>query len=315
MKSRCFYLPSEISNVTSLLAGDLLDAVARENLTLCAWVEDRNLGLIGKGKLLLGTFDYCGCIGLNAEQSKQLLCYNKKVQLESFMVLEPELITGIDDCRSQFSHLNSTQFSGVDYQPKVPKQPFLATPSVAEISDFTRGNQTAFNQMKAAQEAGDHSGAFNSFLNAFTPKETKLGYVSLTIKPDQLRFDIRDIEHVFGSECLNAEVLRNLGLSTDNKPAQALSKEPRIEINEIKIIISRIIKAYPNLGSRAVWNLLRKDVMLDDPIYDTDDVIRVMSGDSISWFGLSQDSVREMTYKTFQNYVYVVKNGLKKIPN
>ncbi len=166
--------------------------------------------------------------------------------------------------------------------------------------------------MKAAQEAGDNAGVLNSVLTAFTPKETQLGYVSLTIKPDQLRFDIREIEQVFGSECLRAEF--NTGITTGNRDA-ALPTQPKVEVNEIKIIISRIMKVYPSLGARAIWNLLRKDVILDDPIYDTDDVIKAMSSDNISWFGLSQDGVREMTYKTFQNYVYAVRSDLKKFPN
>ncbi|MDO6527873.1 hypothetical protein Q4519_19530 [Motilimonas sp. 1_MG-2023] len=301
MKPRHFYLPSEISNVTRLLAGDLLDAVARESLTLCAWVEARNLGLIGKGKVLLGTFDYCGNIGLTAVQSKQLLCYNKKVQLESFMVLEPELITGIDDCRAQFSHLNSTQLSGVDYQPKVPEQPFFATPSVAEISDFTRGNQTAFSQMKAAQEASDHAGAFNSFLNAFTPKETQLGYLRLIIKPEQLRFDIRDIEHVFGADAVKANVTQQSldGESALNKPA--------VETNPIKLIAARLHKANPSFDSRKHWYALKHDVEQGAKQFDVDCLIDEMDSNSIEFFGLDVNQSRRVTYKTFQNYLSAIK--------
>lgn len=307
MKPRRFYLPSEIPQVTQLLESELFDAVHRKQLPVCALIEATDLGVSGKGESLLGTFDYNGYIRLSLAESKQLLCDKKKVDTNLFGILEPELITEIKDCREKFAHLTHSNFSRIGYLSDVPEREFLATPSVAEISDHRRGNKTAYNKMLVAKETGDGAEVLNSFLSAFTPKETMLGYHTLTIKPEQLRFDIREITKVFGDNVLLSNT------RDPKKPTETIDevKDSHIETHPIKLIISRMLTAYPSYGPAKLWNLLRKDVEQGLLKYDIDQVIDSINADEIEWFGRNINDTRLMTHKTFQNYIYQVKAEMK----
>ncbi|MGF1757937.1 hypothetical protein L4D76_08305 [Photobacterium sagamiensis] len=318
MIKRTFYRIDEISDITSLTKGDLLDAVERQDLALCAWIEDKGFGLVSKTNALLGLFDYHGTVSLTKEETKTLFCEGKSIRLERFKIHEPERIKAIVDCRERFATLPNSTFSEIRYQSTVPVVPFEACGPVGEIGESLLSLLQVSNKHKKKIENGQGRGFFSDALKAYvTPHVKSLGIQSIEIKPEQLRFDIRKLAEHFGLDCLKQTepLTQSNRIVNQTKPLlnqpQKLNK-PKIDTNPIRVMIRAILVDYPNADSNTIWNLLRTDTKKNPRKYDVDGIVDEINRDEIVWFGRDREKQRVMSYKTFQNNLSSVRKSLEK---
>ncbi|MDX1303434.1 hypothetical protein [Photobacterium sp.] len=318
MIKRNFYRIDEISDITSLTKSDLLDAVERQDLALCAWIEGKDFGLVSKTNALLGLFDYNGTVSLTKQQSQTLLCEGKSIRLEQFKIQEPERIKAIVDCRDRFAGLPNRTFSKLLYRSDVPTSLFVACGSVGEVSDQLASLNHIKEKQQKALEQGEKVKLFDDWMSLFVDAPVKqLGIQPIEIKPEQLRFDIRKLTEYFGIDCLKQPERLGVTNRTVNQKDSLSSQtvkpiKPNMETNPLKVVIHSILDVWPDLGSRQVWNALKEDVLTETRRFDDECVIDEMDSEQIIRFGVGTEAQVTTGFSRFKNLVSEVKKERKQ---
>ncbi len=116
---------SEIEKLTSLTVEQVMDAVEQDGNGLHAFVSEKLLGILDKqGKILLGLFNYQGMILLGHQATKKLLIEQEPVNVKRFVVVEPEQVSQIWDCREHFKKSRLGCFDSIEYFKGKPTQVF-----------------------------------------------------------------------------------------------------------------------------------------------------------------------------------------------
>ncbi|MEH6530760.1 MAG: hypothetical protein V7735_05360 [Photobacterium frigidiphilum] len=318
MTTRSFYRLDEISDITRLTKGDILNAVERQELALCAWVAGKKFGLVSKTNALLGLFDYNGTVSLTKQQSQTLLCDGKSIRLERFLIQEPERIKAIIDCRAQFVDLPNRIFSKLLYFSDVPKSPFVASSTVCDAADHS----ALLGIMKEEQPKwAKHENPFHGLGQVFdlvtNPPVKQLGVQPIGIKPEQLRLDIRKLTEYFGIECLKEPERLALTNQTYLPSRQKTNQtpmliKPNIETNPIKVMIHAVLDNDPDFGSKDIWNILKQDVLSDERHFDVESIIDEMTNNEIIRFGDGVDTQIATGKPRFRTLVSEVKKSRRK---
>lgn len=299
MQKRRFYRLDEINDVTPITKGDLLHAVERSELSLCAWVDAKALGAqIHSNEpnrpALANLFDYRGVLSLTSKQSIDCLS-SLKAAISRTQILEPEFVSNWRSASKDYPKAKTVRFSSVTTLPNKPLGPFVAFASI--------GTQAVYGQRvkqlaKAGADEWQNEGLSGLF-DALLATEEELTTKPLEIQLEQLRFDLESVSKVFGLET-----------AQNGLQSQKIVNVSDIETHPIKIMINRVLVGNRNADVRTIWNAIKRDHQSDSKDIDVDSLISNMNHDEIEWFG-QEDSVRTLKYKTFKNYV----SDLKKSPN
>lgn len=311
MLNRNYYRIAELPTVSYLLQGDLLNAVERQDLALCAWIEGKDFGLVSKTNALLGLFDYSGTVSLTKKQSKTLLCEGKSICLERLPIQEPGRIKAIIDCRTRFVDLPNRIFSKLLYFSDVPKSLFVASSTVCDVTDHA----ALLGIMKEEQpQWGKHENPFHGLGQMFdlvtNSPAKQLGIQPIVIKPEQLRFDIRKLTEYFGIECLKEP--KHLGLTNRITNQTPILIKPNIETNPIKVMIHAVLDKEPDFGSKDIWNILKQDVLSDERRFDVESIIDDMTNNEIVRFGDGVNTQIATGKPRFRSLVSEVKKSRRK---
>ncbi|MDD1793927.1 hypothetical protein LRP50_12355 [Enterovibrio sp. ZSDZ42] len=300
MLKRRFYRLDEISDVTPLTKGDLLDVVERGEMQLCVWIDAIALGAIPGGKngatskALANLFDYRGVVGISLQQSIDSVL-SPKTKMHRAIILEPDLVKNWRSVSKEHPDASLVRFSSVSLCEK-PTAPFFAFASIGTqtvLSD--RGIDALKDKNIFKDEHGDFS--VSGLMRAFKDTDVELTTNELEISRDQLRFDLELVTEVFGLET-----------TKDGLQSQKAIDTSDVEIHPLKIMISKAIIGNADANARTVWNLIKRDHQIDAKQIDVDSLISTMNNDEIEWFG-QQDTVRITKYKTFQNLLSEVRKG------
>ncbi|WP_345316290.1 hypothetical protein [Ferrimonas gelatinilytica] len=292
---RRFYRLNEISQVSALSEGDLLDLVERDVVSLCARVEGTEFAAMLKakdGEYGLGNlFHYRGMISLPNSVSVKLI-NDEKASLTRALILEPEGVSQWRSNQALAQEHPKMSFSYCGNLSVLPQNPFWAFTCVQALPDM-HSIMKGFETMTAAlaDQTVDRLDAFK----AMTQKH--LSTAALNIKPHQLRFEL---------ESIKAHLRHN---SVTTKPFVAPTETLT---HPIKQILARMLTTQPHLRSDRLWNMLRTEVNQDGPReYDVDSVISNMTHDDLSWFGRDRNKENTVSYGRFQNLVSEVRKALK----
>ncbi len=256
---RQYYRYYELYKATHLSNDDLLFSIERHELALCAWLEGKDFGLVNKSNALLGLFDYNGTVSLTKSQSKTLLCEEKSICLERFLIQEPERIKAIVDCRERFADLPNLTLSKFLYQSSVSTGPFVACGPVGLIADQSASLTYLKSRQQQALADGEKVDLLGDWMSLFVDAPVKqLGIKPIEIKPEQLRFDIRKLAEHFGSECLKQPERFGFAKQMESQTVMPTSPivnqtsnpiEPNVETNPIKVIMGALLNDYPTARS------------------------------------------------------------------
>ncbi len=302
MLKRRFYRLDEISDVTPLTKGDLLDVVERGEMQLCAWIDAKALGAIpdskngATSKALANLFDYRGVVVISPQQSIDSVLSPKTKMLRA-LILEPEFVKNWRSVSKEHPEASQVRFSSVSLCEK-PTGPFFAFASIGTQTVLSnRGIDALKDKNILKDEHGDFS--VSGLVKAFKDTDLELMTNELEISRDQLRFDLELVIKVFGLET-----------TKEGLQSQKVVDTSDVETHPLKIMISKAIVGNADANARTVWNLIKRDHQTDTKQIDVDSLISNMNNDEIEWFG-QQDTMRITKYKTFQNLLSEVRKGDK----
>ncbi|WP_330960434.1 hypothetical protein [Photobacterium sp. 53610] len=297
MQKRRFYRLDEINDVTPITKGDLLHAVERGQLSLCAWVDAKVLGAQIQSKepsrpALANLFDYRGVLSLTSKQS--IDCFlSLKVEISRTLILEPEFVSNWRSTSTDYPKAKSVRFGSVTTLPNKPLAPFVAFASIGTLAVY---GQRAKQLAKAGKDEWQKEG-FSGLLDALLGTDVELAIKPLEIRFDQLRFDLETVNKVFG-----LEAAKNAPQSPNVVNVEGIETHP------IKIMISTVLAGNREANARTIWNAIKRDHQTDAKQIDVDSLISTMNNDEIEWFG-QKDAVRITKYKTFQNLIAEVRKN------
>ncbi|MFL7009795.1 hypothetical protein [Enterovibrio norvegicus] len=303
MLKRRFYRLDEISDVTPLTKGDLLYAVEQGQLLLFAKINGKGLAycyskvIDGYKKTLGDIFDYDGVVVLSKKDS-QRASNEPKLDLDKVLIAQPELATNWRLVSDVFPSAKTSGFFVANVAPlsKLPTKPFFA---VGEVVERPSGLEEAVKKEIERDNTGEgFLGALELFSKAFVGmKEKQLGTVPTRVNKADLRFDLKEVNKVFGLET-----------TKDGLQSQKVVDTSDVETHPIKIMINRVLLGNATVDTRTIWNVIKRDHQADTREIDLDSLISDMNNDEIEWFG-QENTVRTMKYKTFKNYVTTAKNN------
>ncbi|OEE59350.1 hypothetical protein A1OS_20960 [Enterovibrio norvegicus] len=307
MLKRRFYRLDEISDVTPLTKGDLLNAIERGELQLCAWIDVKSLGVVdtkSKGASLGNLFDYRGIIGLSPESSVKSV-QSEKTKLDLVYIFEPEFVVNWRDASKAYPKANYSRFNKLSTSSEQPQKPFFAFASIGTKTVF---GERIKNIVKAGAEEQRNVGV-EGFINAMLETEQELVRLPIEIEKDQLRFDLALVNKVFGLETVNKERQN----STSDNPSASQSRGRR---NRVLDVIERALKAHPQGDYHAIHKLIRDEhnehenkADFSAKTYDIDEVIQSIDSDVITWRTKSGD-VKEMSRKYFEDSISNIRKEL-----
>lgn len=314
--TRKYIRVSEIEKLTSLTVEQVMDAVERDGNGLHAFVSEKLLGMLDKhGKILLGLFNYQGMILLEHQATKKLLIEQEPVNVKRFVVVEPEQVSQIWDCREHFKNSRLGCFDSIEHFKGKPTQVFHACASVTEVSDHMAA-MAEINSKSQEEMKQNYSNIFNVFSEILNPKQTKLGTGFIGLKPHDLRLSKAWLSQKFGIEAVTTNGL-SYGLDTvslGSPSLKSLGLEPKIETHPIKQIILSILDDFPTAKPIDIWNTIKADSRLEaNRSYDKEGVVSDMTSDTLCYFGKDKEVEKQLTYLHFRkNLVYTVKKSLKE---
>lgn len=299
MQKRRFYRLDEISDITPITKGDLLHAVERGDLSLCAWVDAKALGAQIQSKepnrpALANLFDYRGVLSLTSKQSIDCLS-SLKTAISRTLILEPDFVANWRSVSTDYPKAKPVRFSSVTTLPNKHLDPFVAFASIGTQAVY---GQRAKQFAKAGADEWQREGISGLF-DALLATEEELAIKPLEIRLDQLRFDLEAVNKVFGLETNQSE-----------RKSQKVVDLSDIETHGIKIMISKVLFGNPDAEPRVIWNAIKRDHHTEAKEIDVDSLIYDINHDVIKWFGQG-DTTKELKYKTFTNYVSTLKNEVK----
>ncbi|MGF1769610.1 hypothetical protein L4D06_19775 [Enterovibrio makurazakiensis] len=303
MLKRRFYRLDEISDVTPLTKGDLLYAVEQRQLLLFAKVNTKGLAYCyskandGFKKVLGDIFDYDGVIVLSKNDSQRAIV-EPKIDLDKVLIAQPEHTKNWRLVSDVFPSAKTSGFyvANVAPLPKLPTTPFFAVGGVVEMPS---GLEKAVKKEVEKEDKGEgFLGALEMLSNAFVGmKEKQLGTVRTRVNKTDLRFDLEEVNKVFGLET-----------TKDGLQSQKIVDTSDVETHPIKIMINRVLLGNATVDTRTIWNAIKRDHQSEVREIDVDSIISEMNNDEIEWFG-QEDTVRTLKYKTFKNYVTAAKHS------
>ncbi|WP_325890883.1 hypothetical protein [Grimontia sp. NTOU-MAR1] len=297
MLKRRFYRLDEISDVTPLTNGDLLDAVETGKLRLCAWVDAKALGATKSRTEVypysqIPLFDYRGVLGLSPDDSIKCI-QAEEAKVDIVFILEPEKVT-------RWRHV-SVDFPDAKQCRKNEAPPLVAQYQSTFFAFASIGTRAEFgDEMKRLANSGveeQRKAGAKRLLDAFLKVDKVLEKKSLVIKPEQLRFDLNLVNRTFG-----------LAANGHKEVAEQIVDTTGVETHPIKTMIAKVLVGNREANARTIWNAIRRDHQNDAKQIDTDSLISTMNNDEIEWFG-QKDTVRITKYKTFQNLIAEVRKG------
>ncbi|WP_407332118.1 hypothetical protein [Enterovibrio sp. 27052020O] len=291
--NRRFFRLDEISDVTPLTKGQLLDAIDNDKLTLCALIEGKSLGYFHEAKTLANVFDYKGVARLGLDVAKKLL-NDGKATTSRVVVLEPDKIENWRSVESAYPNISTERFDHVKNFTK-PECAVSAYVSIEQIDDW-KGTLERTLLPKRKRSAEESREALNNLFQAIGgTKRQVIASQSIYLQAHQLRFDLVSVHKVFGLDT-NQNALQSPPIVNTND----------IEIHPLKIMINKVIIGNVEANARTIWNAIKRDHQTDAKQIDVDSLISNMNNDEIEWFG-QQDTVRVTKYKTFQNLLSEVR--------
>lgn len=309
MNGRRFLRLDEIESKTILTKGDILDAVENKQMSLAATIDVRAMGAIVVTKerqhKLSAVFDYNGMVKLPFDIAKHFAISNKMTPVKKVMIIEPEKVCNWHSVTERFGNIESSR---VDYTKAKPSQPTGRFVAFTCVEQGFSGVQMLTNYMLSIAKCCSTQKIENPLIKE--DNQPYLQTVSLTIEPERIRVEVKDIVNIFGKHSLSESQ------SNDNKEGQSkpiIQPEPLIFTHPIKQIVHRVLIDYPDFYADKIWVQIRKDVNQDGPrIYDIDNVIDTITADSVSWFGKGDSLDNEMSYDSFRrSCVYQVKKQIK----
>ncbi|WP_394212288.1 hypothetical protein [Enterovibrio calviensis] len=305
MQKRRFYRLYEISDVSTVTQGDLLEAVEQGQLSLLAKIDQQDLAYSYREhkegyKVTLGdVFDYSGLILLSKAESKRAI-KESKIELLSALVAQPELAENWRKISKVFPNANQDGWYVSNIKPLdfIPDKPFHAVGSLVEMpSGLKKAKKFVDEERKKEIEDRSYSDPFDFFEKAMSKiDERQLAPTKVKIDKDSLRFDLVSVHKVFGLDtnqnALQSPIIVNVG---------------DVETHPIKDLIHKVLKAKPDADYQTIWNLIKKDNRTEPRQIDKDGVISEINNDEIAWFG-KNDAVKVLKYITFRNYVTKARN-------
>ncbi|MEZ8027180.1 hypothetical protein [Enterovibrio norvegicus] len=309
MLKRRFYRLDEISDVTPLTKGDLLSAVERGELQLCAWVDAKALGATKSRTELypysqIPLFDYRGVLGLSPDDSVKCI-QTEESKVEVVLINEPERVSRWRHVSDDFPDAKQCRQNEALPLAEQRELPFFA---FASIGTRTVLGEDLQNLAKAGVEEQRKAGA-KRLVEAFLNVDNVLEKQSMVISREQLRFDLNLVNKVFGLETVNKE---RKHLTSDN-PTASQSRGRR---NRVLDVIERALKANPQGDYHAIHKLIRDEhnqhenkADFSAKSYDIDEIIQSIDSDVITWRTKSGD-VKEMSRKYFEDSISNIRKEL-----
>ncbi|WP_028023564.1 hypothetical protein [Enterovibrio calviensis] len=309
MQKRRFYRIDEINDVTTITKGDLLHAVERSELSLCAWVDAKALGVQLKGSdsnqpALANLFDYRGVLSLTSKQSIE--CVNShKTSIERTVIHEPEFLTNWRSALVDYPKAKHVRFSRVTTMTKQPVDSFVAFASIGTAAVL---GQRLKELSKAGADEIRKEGLQGMF-NAFMDTDEELAIKPLEIGFDSLRFDLLSVHKVFGLDtnqnALQSPIIVNPSVS-----------QRRGRRNRVLDVIERALKANPQGDYHTIHKMIRDEhnehenkADFSDKTFDVDEVIQKIDSEGISW-RMQSGKEKPMKRKYFNDLVTKVRGEL-----
>jgi len=314
--TRNYIRVNEIEKLTSLTVEQVMDAVERDGNGLHAFISEKSLGMLDKtGKVLLGLFNYQGMVLLGHKATKKLLIEQEPINVNRFVVVEPEQVSQIWDCRNHFKDSRLGCFDSIEHFHGKPTKIFYACAPVTEVSDHMAA-MTEIGSQSQEEMKQNYSNPFNILSDILSTKQTKLGTGFIGLKPHDLRLNKDWLSQMFGIEAISPNGLVNgldsASLRLGSHKTNGL--KPKIESHPIKQIILCVLKSFPNAKPIDIWNTIKADYQLEvNRSYDKEAVISNMTSDTLFYFGKDKEVEKQLTYLHFRkNLVYTVKKTLKE---
>ncbi|KXF80329.1 hypothetical protein [Enterovibrio coralii] len=150
MQKRRFYRLDEISDVSTVTKGDLLEAIDNDKLSLCALIEGKSLGYFHMSNVLANVFDYKGVVRLSLEVTKKLLTEGK-ADTNIVSILEPEKIENWRRVEVAYPDVSTERFEQVlAFTP--PETPIRAYASIQQIDDWRGHFKNTLRRKMLTQE-------------------------------------------------------------------------------------------------------------------------------------------------------------------
>ncbi|ENJ1000176.1 hypothetical protein AB0243_004282 [Vibrio vulnificus] len=306
---RRFIRLDEIEQKTTMTKGDVFAAVEEKRLSLCAYVDLNELGSLvmrDKKMVIRSVFDYQGLTRLTPDLSHQFAVLMQPQQVKLLHILEPQNITAWRSISEVYHNIKQCDYT---YSEKAPNQPDVAFWVFAAI----RVKPTAAKSLSPLLSVLEN--ACGKALNKETigfdvgpemRQAQRLSVEHVTVLPEQLRVDLKEIIDVFGE----AKIRRTL-------PEAEVSDSVSVDIllsHPIEKVVCRILQVYgTELKAPNVWDVMREDARNElSRQFDIDGYIEEINNERLIWM---DDSGREsqVTYASFrQKYLVKVKKHLKE---
>lgn len=287
--------PDEVAH---LLEVGKLDAHLYSNSKKFVVIERQTDRLIGRG---IATYN--GLIKISQSYVQPLL-HNKKITITSYLaLLHPASIRYWNTTHSFHSELflKFVKISEwIPYEVDFAKNQIqlLALPLPDEGLRTLRMLSDAFNTIAKDQGSNtnlDHNHSHHpKYLYSFS-KQGSYDKSDIRITHEDL-MDIGDIGKL---------TLPSNGIIENDDPLPWCSSKKKP--SRIDRVVERVLRAYPNQQSKALWRALLSDYELDDPLYDKEEIIQVMDEDSIEWLNFEKYK-SELQFKSFMNKI----SGIRK---
>ena len=97
--------------------------------------------------------------------------------------------------------------------------------------------------------------------------------INSLIKPEAIRIPTSEIEAFKRSLALPSTTIGSLGLPTKSNNRS----------NQLHELVSRILKTNPKLPAKLIWQVLKEDILKDEPLFDTDHILVAIDANGLTW--------------------------------
>lgn len=298
MIKRRYIRIEEIEQKTPLTKGDILDLIDNGELSFSAKVKTDRMGAVrlrDNTRYVYGVFRYDGMIGLTNEASKWFAEKEKAYDVNMVLIKQPENILGWGTVEEYFGKV---EHDNTPYTHTKVNKPENMIWAFSKLNVGKSGLQMMSNMAVMLSKAAGTYGKHPQDANVKEDQKDYLRSAKLRVTPEALRIDLEDLSRFIDNESQSDDLLL---------PVEAV--QVNIETHPIKRVIKKVLAENSDINSRAIWNLVRKDVESDSKQFDIDNVIFEITQDDLSYFGQA-DVTKAMTYRRFQNLVSEVRKKL-----